>query len=174
LQGCATQVDRLLKEGYAHVVDADLKSCFDTIPHDRLLAQVASKVSDGRVLDLIKGFLCQDVMKAMEQWTPTTGTPQGAVISPLLANIYLHPLDLLMEQSGYRMVRYADDFVILCGTAEESSGGVAPGYGVDDGERLDAAIRRRLGSVTRDNRARDSISWAIGSRAVFGSCARKA
>jgi hypothetical protein len=115
------QVDRLLKEGYAHVVDADLKSYFDTIPHDRLLAQVASKVSDGRVLDLIKGFLCQDVMKAMERWTPTTGTPQGAVISPLLANIYLHPLDLLMEQSGYRMVRYADDFVILCGTAEEAA-----------------------------------------------------
>ena len=116
------QVDRLLKEGYAHVVDADLKSYFDTIPHDRLLAQVASKISDGRVLDLIKGFLCQDVMKAMEQWTLTTGTPQGAVISPLLANIYVHPLDLLMEQSGYRMVRYADDFVILCGTAEEAAG----------------------------------------------------
>ena len=56
----------------------------------------------------------------MERWTPTTGTPQGAVISPLLANIYLDPLDLLMEQSGYRMVRYADDFVILCRTAEEA------------------------------------------------------
>jgi RNA-directed DNA polymerase len=115
------QVDRLLKEGYVHVVDADLKSYFDTIPHDRLMAQVAHKISDGRVLELIKGYLCQDVMKGMEQWTPTTGTPQGAVISPLLANIYLHPFDLLMEQSGYRMVRYADDFVILCRTAEEAT-----------------------------------------------------
>jgi RNA-directed DNA polymerase len=115
------QVDRLLKEGYTHVVDADLKSYFDTIPHDRLLAQVARKISDGRVLDLIKGFLCQDVMKGMEQWTPTMGTPQGAVISPMLANIYLHPFDLLMEERGYRMVRYADDFVILCRTAEEAA-----------------------------------------------------
>jgi RNA-directed DNA polymerase len=115
------EVDRQLKEGYAHVVDADLKSYFDTIPHDRLMAQVAEKISDGRVLSLIEGYLRQDVMKEMERWTPTAGTPQGAVISPLLANIYLHPLDLLMEESGYRMVRYADDFVILCRTAEEAA-----------------------------------------------------
>jgi RNA-directed DNA polymerase len=65
-------------------------------------------------------LLRQDIMKDMERWRPTTGTPQGAVISPLLANIYLHPLDLLMEQSGYRMVRYADDFVILCRTKDEA------------------------------------------------------
>jgi RNA-directed DNA polymerase len=115
------EVDRLLKEGYAHVVDADLKSYFDTIPHDRLMARVAEKISDGRVLALIEGFLRQDVMKDMERWTPTAGTPQGAVVSPLLANIYLHPLDLLMEESGWRMVRYADDFVILCRTAEEAA-----------------------------------------------------
>jgi RNA-directed DNA polymerase len=115
------EVDRLLKEGYAHVVDADLKSYFDTIPHDRLMARVAEKISDGRVLALIQDFLRQDIMKGLERWTPATGTPQGAVISPLLANIYLHPLDLLMEEAGYRMVRYADDFVILCGTAEEAA-----------------------------------------------------
>jgi len=115
------EVDRLLKEGYTHVVDADLKSYFDTIPHDRLMERVAEKISDGRVLALIEGFLLQDVMKGMERWKPTAGTPQGAVISPLLANIYLHPLDLLMEEGGYRMVRYADDFVILCRTAEEAA-----------------------------------------------------
>ena len=114
------EVDRLVKEGYTYVVDADLRSYFDSIPQDGLLARVAEKISDGRVLELIEGYLHQDVMKDMERWTPTTGTPQGAVISPLLANIYLDPLDLLMEQSGYRMVRYADDFVILCRTAEEA------------------------------------------------------
>jgi RNA-directed DNA polymerase len=114
------EVDRLLKEDYAHVVDADLKSYFDTIPQDGLMARVAEKISDGRVLALIESFLRQDIMKGMERWTPTTGTPQGAVISPLLANIYLHPLDLLMEETGHRMVRYADDFVILCRTAEEA------------------------------------------------------
>jgi RNA-directed DNA polymerase len=114
------EVDGLLKEGYTHVVDADLKGYFDSIPRDGLMAQVAKEISDGRVLALIEDFLCQDVMKGMERWTPATGTPQGAVISPLLANIYLHPLDLLMEEAGHRMVRYADDFVILCRTEEEA------------------------------------------------------
>ena len=108
------EVDRLLKEGYTHVVDADLKSYFDTIPHGRLMALVKGSISDSRVLALIDGFLQQEIMSEIANWQPTTGTPQGAVLSPLLANLYLHPLDLLMEQGGYRMVRYADDFVILC------------------------------------------------------------
>lgn len=114
------EVDRLLKEGCTHVVDADLQGYFDSIPHDRLMALVAGSISDGRVLSLIEGFLQQDIMTDMARWQPTTGTPQGAVISPLLANLYLHPLDLLMEQSGWRMVRYADDFVILCRTDAEA------------------------------------------------------
>jgi RNA-directed DNA polymerase len=114
------EVDRLLKAGYCHVVDADLKSYFDTIPHDRLMALVEGSISDSRVLALIDGFLQQEIMSDMARWQPTTGTPQGAVLSPLLANLYLHPLDLLMEQSGYRMVRYADDFVILCASEAEA------------------------------------------------------
>ena len=114
------EVDRLLKEGYTHVVDADLKGYFDTIPHDRLMALVEGSVSDGRVLSLIESFLRQDIMTETARWQPEAGTPQGAVLSPLLANLYLHPLDLLMEQSGYRMVRYADDFVILCASEEEA------------------------------------------------------
>jgi RNA-directed DNA polymerase len=84
------------------------------------MARVAHKISDGRILSLIESFLRQDIMKEMEHWRPTAGTPQGAVMSPLLANIYLDPLDLLMEESGYRMVRYADDFVILCRTRQEA------------------------------------------------------
>ena len=114
------EVDRLIKDGYAHVVDADLKSYFDSIPHDRLMARVEAKVSDGRVLDLIRGWLTADILKGLEQWTPTQGSPQGAVISPLLANIYLDPLDAAMAGRGYRMIRYADDFVILCRTREEA------------------------------------------------------
>ena len=112
------EVEGLLKEGYTFVVDADLKSYFDTIPHARLMERVQEKVSDGRVLELIEAFLKQDIVKEMKRWTPTGGTPQGAVISPLLANLYLHPLDCHMKQKGYRMVRYADDFVVLCQTAE--------------------------------------------------------
>jgi RNA-directed DNA polymerase len=70
------------------------------------------------VLELIEAFLKQDIVKEMKRWTPMGGTPQGAVISPLLANLYLHPLDCHMKQKGYRMVRYADDFVVLCQSAE--------------------------------------------------------
>ena len=107
------EVDRLLKEGYTHVVDADLQSYFDTIPHGRLMTRVEEQVSDGRVLDLICGWLQADILQGLEKWTPIEGSPQGAVISPLLANIYLDPLDRLMAEHGYPMVRYADDFVIL-------------------------------------------------------------
>jgi RNA-directed DNA polymerase len=127
-RGCKAalrEVDRYVKEGHIHVVDADLKSYFDSIPHDKLLARVEERISDGRILDLIRSYLEQDVMKGLERWTPTAGTPQGAVISPLLANIYLHPLDERMAAQGYRMVGYADDFVVLCRTAEEAKHALA-------------------------------------------------
>jgi RNA-directed DNA polymerase len=113
-------VDKLLRQGYTHVVDADLKSYFDSIPHERLKARVAARISDGRVLALVDGWLQQDIVHDLKRWTPTGGTPQGAVLSPLLANIYLHPLDQHMMARGYKMVRYADDFVILCQSAHEA------------------------------------------------------
>lgn len=119
------EVDRLLKEGHTHVVDADLKSYFDTIPHERLMARVEERVSDGRVLDLIGGWLTADILEGLDRWTPVEGSPQGAVISPLLANIYLDPLDRLMAARGYRMVRYADDFVILCRSHTEAEAALA-------------------------------------------------
>jgi len=119
------RVDQLLKEGYTYIVDADLKSYFDTIPHDRLLAQVAQKVSDGRVLSLIESFLKQGVLDGLREWTPEEGSPQGGCISPLLSNIYLNPLDHLMAQQGFEMVRYADDFVILCRSPEEAAQALA-------------------------------------------------
>jgi RNA-directed DNA polymerase len=115
------RVDELLKEGYTYVVDADLKSYFDTIPHDPLMALVSEKVSDGRILTLIKAFLEQGVLDGLHEWTPEMGSPQGAVISPLLSNIYLNPLDHLMAQQGIEMVRYADDFVILCRSPEDAA-----------------------------------------------------
>ena len=114
------EVDELIRQGYTHVVDADLESFFDTIPHAALIRQIEERISDGRVLELIGLFLSQDIIHGMKRWTPTGGTPQGAVISPLLANIYLHPLDRQMKQQGYRMVRYADDFVVLCRTAQQA------------------------------------------------------
>ena len=115
------QVDALLKDGYTIVVDADLKGYFDSIPHDRLMTRLKEKIADGPVLSLIESFLKANILDGLEEWTPTTGAPQGAVLSPLLSNIYLDPLDHLVARSGYKMVRYADDFVILCRTPEESS-----------------------------------------------------
>jgi RNA-directed DNA polymerase len=115
------QVDTLLKEGYAYVVDADLKSYFDTIPHRGLESLLREKISDARVLDLIEAFLKQRIMDTANHWTPERGTPQGAVLSPLLSNVYLDPLDHLMAATGIQMVRYADDFVILCRNASEAT-----------------------------------------------------
>jgi RNA-directed DNA polymerase len=119
------EVDRLIKQGFTHVVDADMASYFDTIPHDRLMTLVEQRISDGRILDLIRGYLKQDVVSDMQRWTPVGGTPQGAVISPLLANLYLHPLDRLMQAKGYRMVRYADDFVVMCPNPETAQSALA-------------------------------------------------
>ena len=119
------EVDHLVRQGYTFVVDADLAGYFDTIPHDKLMARVEERISDGRVLDLLRGWLQQDILRGTERWTPSGGTPQGAVVSPLLANIYLHPLDVLMAARGCRMVRYADDFVILCRTRAEADAALA-------------------------------------------------
>ena len=120
-KGALREVDKLLKEGHTVVVDADLAGYFDSIPHERLMRRVEERVSDGAVLELIAKFLKQDILREGRRWTPAGGTPQGAVISPLLANLYLHPLDVLMEESGYRMVRYADDFVILCRSRSDAA-----------------------------------------------------
>ena len=115
------RVEKLLETGRTHVVDVDIKGCFDAITHDRLMAQVREHVADGRVLGLIEGFLKQGVIEGTD-WheAKEEGTPQGGVISPLLANIYLDPLDWLMAGSGFEMVRYADDMVVLCRSREEA------------------------------------------------------
>jgi RNA-directed DNA polymerase len=98
-----------------------LKSYFDTIPHDRLLERIGEKIADGRVLGLIEMMLKAGVMEKAKGWQATeAGTPQGAVISPLLSNIFLNPLDWMMAESGFAMVRYADDFIILCKSESEA------------------------------------------------------
>jgi RNA-directed DNA polymerase len=110
------RVNALLKAGYRYVVDADLQHYFDSIPHDRLMERIQTQIADGRVLALIKTFLTQGVLEGLEHWQPTSGSPQGSPLSPLLSNIYLDALDQRMAQAHQEMVRYADDFVILCRT----------------------------------------------------------
>jgi RNA-directed DNA polymerase len=124
-QDALREVDRLLGEGHVFVVDADLRSYFDSIPHERLLERVETRISDGRLLELLRSYLAQDIFDGMESWTPTGGTPQGAVISPLLGNLYLHALDVHLEEKGHRLVRYADDFVVLCRSREEAEAALA-------------------------------------------------
>ena len=119
------RVTELLAAGYVHIVDADLKSYFDTIPKDRLMALIGQKVTDGRILALITSFLEQGVLDGAQEWTPEQGTPQGAVVSPLLSNIYLDPLDHLMAGRGFEMVRYADDFVVMCRSEEDAAAALA-------------------------------------------------
>jgi RNA-directed DNA polymerase len=120
------RVQQLLHEGRCWIVDVDLKGYFDSIPQDKLQAAVAERIADGAVLELIGRFLKQGVMESGKGWSPTeTGTPQGAVLSPLLANLYLNPLDHQMAQRGWEMVRYADDFVILCESQEKAQRALA-------------------------------------------------
>jgi len=114
------RVDALLKAGFVYVVDADLKSYFDTIPHGRLMSRLRERIADGRVLQLIESFLKAGIMDGMKEWEPEAGAPQGAVLSPLLSNVYLNPLDQQMAARGQEMVRYADDFVILCRSQAEA------------------------------------------------------
>lgn len=120
------RVQTLLDEGNTWIVDADLKAYFDTIPKDRLMSRVAERIADSRVLTLIRSYLDQGVLEELTWHEPTErGTPQGAVISPLLANIYLDPLDHLLAACGVQMVRYADDFVLLCRSEEEAKAALA-------------------------------------------------
>ena len=123
-RGCreaVARVEELLGQGHVWCVDCDLKSYFDTIPHERLMALLGERIVDGSVLKLIRQSLKAGVMEELKGWQPSErGTPQGAVISPLLANLYLNPLDHEMIRRGWAMVRYADDFVVLCRSREEA------------------------------------------------------
>lgn len=103
------EVVRWLDEDSLWVVDVDLKSYFDTIPHDRLMALLCQRVADGKVLGLVAAYLRQRVVEEGREWSAEAGSPQGSALSPLLANVYLNPLDHLMTEGGFRMVRYADD-----------------------------------------------------------------
>src|SRR5690606_35081796 len=119
------RVQLLLNSGHTWVVDADIQSYFDKIPHERLMSEITKEIADGRVLALIRSFLEQKVLDDLELLEPEAGTPQGGVISPLLANIYLHPVDVALQERGYELVRYADDLVILCRTERDAQEALA-------------------------------------------------
>gem|GEM_PF-57074 len=140
-QDALRRVDELLKSGHWQIVDIDIRGLaalrlglrprlrrpvsaslrlFDAIPHERLMAEVEKHVADGRVLKLIEAFLKAKVMEGKDSLEVESGTPQGGVASPLLANIYLNPLDWMLAEAGIEMVRYADDIVVLCREPERA------------------------------------------------------
>lgn len=114
------EVSKYLNEGYIWVIDADIKGYFDNISHERLIKKVKVKITDGRLLNIIKDFLKAEIVEDMKEWTPIKGTPQGGVLSPLLANIYLDSLDQLINSLECKIIRYADDFVVLCQSEEQA------------------------------------------------------
>jgi group II intron reverse transcriptase/maturase len=114
------QVLKLHEEGYQVVLDADIKGFFDNLPHAVIMEAVAAQVADGNILRLVEKFLRCGVMEEGVFKPTTVGTPQGGVISPLLANIVLNHLDWRLHERGFRFVRYADDFVVLCQTTAQA------------------------------------------------------
>lgn len=124
-RGCATAlavVDRAVKHGYQWVVDADIQAFFDTVDHEKMLTALNEEVADGSLLKLVRYILAAGVIEPMMPETEPSemGTPQGGPLSPLLANIYLHVFDEVMERAGYGLVRYADDFVIFAKSESEA------------------------------------------------------
>lgn len=115
-RNCHMAIERVLglhDDGYRYVLDADIKGFFDNIPHSVIMDAVADRVADGNILNLIQKFLTAGVMEDGVFKPTTVGTPQGGVISPLLANIVLNRLDWRMHEAGYCFARYADDFVVV-------------------------------------------------------------
>jgi RNA-directed DNA polymerase len=122
-RNCHMAIERVLelhRQGFHVVLDADIQGFFDNIPHQVVMRAVAAEVADGNILDLVEGFLTAGVMEDGVFKPTTIGTPQGGVISPLLANIVLDHLDWQLHEAGCRFARYADDFVVVCQTDREA------------------------------------------------------
>jgi len=122
-RNCHQAVERVLelwRQGHLHVLDADIHGFFDNIPHSVIMTSLAAVVADGNILGLVEKFLRAGVMENGVFKPTSIGTPQGGVISPLLANIALNSLDWHLEAHGLRFVRYADDFVVLCRAEEQA------------------------------------------------------
>jgi len=154
------EVWRLLQSGRPWVVDLDIKGYFDTIPHDRLVGFVAEEVADGRVLALIRQFLTSRVMEDLKLLEVELGTPQGGVISPLLANIYLHYFDAKMVAEGYAVVRYADDLVVLCRTRAEAQAALSRVKSILEGE-LDLTVHPEKTRVVHVSQGFEFLGYRI-------------
>jgi len=150
-------------EGYRFVLDADIKGFFDNLSHQIIMQKVAERVADGNILRLVEKFLTSGVMDNGIFKPTTIGTPQGGVVSPLLANIVLNHLDWHLDRAGFRFVRYADDFVVLCQTPEKAKEALALVEQVLDGG-LSLQLSREKTKVTSFGKGYAFLGFILSSR----------
>ena len=153
----------LHQQGYRHVLDADIKGFFDNIPHQVIMNLVAEEVADGNILELIQRFLSAGVMEDGVFKPTTVGTPQGGVISPLLANIVLNKLDWHLDHCRYRFVRYADDFVVLTQSVQQAQEALtAVRYAVE--EQLGLQLSQEKTHISTYGKGYEFLGFFISSR----------
>ncbi len=158
------RIEELHSQGYNHVLDADIQGFFDSIPHEVIMAVLRAEVADGNILALIESFLRSGVVEDGVLKPTTVGTPQGGVISPLLANIVLNRLDWQLHEHGYHFVRYADDFVVLCKTAKQAEEAKALVHQVLTG--LGLTLHPTKTRCTTYRKGFEFLGFAIGSRSM--------
>jgi group II intron reverse transcriptase/maturase len=167
-RSCHDAVEKVLelgRQGYRCVLDADISGCFDNLSHAAIMRELSAVVADGNILGLVEKFLKAGVMEGGKRRPTHVGTPQGGVASPLLANIALNILDWHLHEHGYRFVRYADDFVVLCRTEEEAkeARALAEQFVAD---RLGLSLSPEKTKVTRFHEGFSFLGFDIKSRFV--------
>jgi RNA-directed DNA polymerase len=166
-RNCHQAVERLLQyaeQGDRYAVDVDIKGFFDNIPHDLIMNSVAARIADGNILNLIEKLLNSGVMEEGILTSTTKGTPQGGVISPLLANITLDHLDWFLEEHGFNFVRYADDFVILCKTETEAKKALELVQILLNGMELETSPEKT--KISHFSKGFDFLGFSIKSRSI--------
>jgi group II intron reverse transcriptase/maturase len=159
------QLVELHQQGYRVVVDAELKGCFDSIPHHLILDLVAGEIAEGNILSLITKFLQAGVMEEGEVRPTRQGTPQGGELSPLLANIVLNHLDWRLEALGYQLIRYADDCVVLCKTKRQAEKALAAGTGGGEDD-LGLALNPDKTHLTTCGQGFDFLGYHVTARTI--------
>lgn len=165
-RNCHQAIERLLelhRQGYKVVLDADIQGFFDNIPHSIIMEAVAAEIADGNILRLVQGFLTAGVMEDGVFKPTTIGTPQGGVISPLLANIVLNRLDWQLHEAGYHFVRYADDFVVVCHSKQQAQEALTLVKRVLEGD-LGLALSPEKTEVTTFGKGYEFLGFLLSSR----------
>jgi group II intron reverse transcriptase/maturase len=165
-RNCHQAIERVLElhgQGYCVILDADIQGFFDNLDHRIIMAAVAAEVADGNILDLVERFLTAGVMEEGAFRRTVMGTPQGGVISPLLANIVLNRLDWQLDAAGYHFVRYADDFVVLCQTTQQAQEALRLVERVLEGE-LGLKLSPEKTRTTTYGKGYDFLGFRLSSR----------